>query len=152
VLPWDDSDRPPSINYGLVDAPALAGATLAGNFALCALRIKNIPPSQIVKPAYSSKQSQPGVVHPLKPMPATVLKITGISKDSAGAPLGSCVMSLFRVDADSGNNLVYTFISNTTSDATTGSYTFNVNRNYNYMVTSNKVTVAGITLNTLTGV
>lgn len=153
-MPWDVSNRPPVINFGKVNKPPIAADVLPKNFALCALQIQPIIPSNFVKPAYSSSVFKaPGVVHELKPLPTAVFKLTGVSKDSVGDVLASCTMSLFRIDYDSGNNILYTFLGQTISDAS-GNYSFNVNSRSNYRVTGDKggvTPVAGITLNTLTG-
>lgn len=155
TLPWDDSDRPPSINYGKVDGPPTASATLPINFALCALGINTIRPSSIRKPSFSNESvsKQPAVVHSMKPMPAAVFTISGISKDNAGSVIANCTMSLFRVDYDSGNNLIYKFISQVISDAS-GNYSFEVNRTSTYRVTGDNSggTVFGITNNNLQGI
>lgn len=150
VLPWNFSDRPPVINFGRNNTPPVAADVLPGNFALCAVVIQPVIPSKLTK---LTKLKKPSVVHSLKPMPTAVFKLTGVSKDSAGAVLSSCTMSLFRVDYDSGRNIVYTFLGQTISDAS-GNYSFNVNTNSNYRVTGDKgggTPVAGITLNTLIG-
>lgn len=153
-LPWDTRDRPPKIYFGKTNLPAIAANTLDSSFALCVLGKLSIPLSEIDPVSFSSKKNIPGVVHEIKPLPATVDVISGISKDQSGAVLPSCRMCLFRVDYDSGKNIMYTFISSTISDSVTGAYSFNVNNTSKYRVTADDSggTVAGITLNTLTGV
>lgn len=157
VMPWDDADRPPVINFGIVDKPPTVAANIPYGFGLCATRIINIPLSYFKQPIYlssfSEQRFEPAVVHAIKPLPATLFNISGVSKDNSGAVLPNCSMSLFRVDYDSGFNKVYIWQGNTISDAS-GNYYFNVNNVSNYMVIAynSSGTVAGITLNILTGI
>jgi hypothetical protein len=152
TLPWDDGDRPPNIAFYRYDKPAMAFQTVDRNFALCALRIQPINLSVIARLQLGQLGGQPAVVHALKPMPADVCEITGVSVDNAGSPLANCTMSLFRVDRDSGGNITYVHIGNTVSDGS-GNYVFAVNRTSSYRVTADNSTgpVQGISLNTLTG-
>lgn len=156
-LPWDDTDRPPVINYGRVDKPPIASMTLPKNFSLCALRVVPVSLSDIRVQQINSPlvNKQPSVVHSLKPMPATTFYISGVSKDNTGAVLGNCIMSLFRVEKDptNPNYDIYTFISRCISDAS-GNYYFNVGLSMSYQITGTDgaETVWGITLNNLTGV
>lgn len=154
ALPWDDGDRPPVIGYGRYDQPPNASKTIYRNFALCALGVQPINLSNIARPQAGQLGGQPAVVHAIKPLPASVFKITGITKDSAGSPLASCRVNLFRVEPDrvNANNITYTFIAWTTSDGS-GNYSFTVNRASLYQVVSinSGGTVVGATLNTLIG-
>jgi hypothetical protein len=84
-----------------------------------------------------------GVVVPAR------LSISGITKDSTGAVLGSCVVALFRTVAN-------VFVESTTSDPVTGAYAFStVGSGQAYYVVAYKPgspDVAGTTVNTLAGV
>ena len=78
------------------------------------------------------------------PMPATVYRIDGVTRDSAGAILGSCVVKLFRTSDD-------TLAGTTTSDATTGAYLFYAALGRTYYVVAYKAgspDLAGTTVNT----
>lgn len=149
ALPWEDYDRPPAINYGRVDSPPRAFDTLFGNFALCALGLRRILLSDIVKP-WPSKTQTPGVIHSLKPMPREVRILTGIAQDSTLAILPNAIVNLFRVDFDSGRNKIYTHIGKAITNAS-GVYVFYVNRTSNYRVTADKsdLTTAGVSFDTL---
>jgi len=147
VLPWDDSDRPPSINYGRVDAPPSAFRTLPLNFALCELGINPIDPSNIRIQSYSNRVviTQPSVVHSLKPMPATFFSLSGVTRDNTGVPLGGCVVELYPTATDHGQE-------KTISNAD-GLYYFKSGvRGLNYYVVAYKAggtDVFGTTKNTL---
>lgn len=82
------------------------------------------------------------------PLPATRLLISGVTKDSAGAILGSCAVALYRTADDK-------LMERTTSDVTTGAYAFqSVVLGSAYYVVAYKAgspDVAGTTVNTLTG-
>ena len=75
--------------------------------------------------------------------------ISGVTKDSGGAILGSCTVDLFLTQGD-------TWAKSTVSDATTGAYSFLVSGNGNdYYCVAYKAgspDVAGTTVNTLYGV
>jgi hypothetical protein len=75
--------------------------------------------------------------------------ISGVTKDSTGAVLGSCTVDLFLTQGD-------TFIKTTVSDASTGAYSFQVSGNGNdYYCVAYKTgspDVAGTTVATLYGV
>lgn len=89
----------------------------------------------------------PSVVHELLPKPPTDFTISGITRDSAGAVLVSCVVNLFRT---SDNVLM----QSTTSDATTGAYTFTGTGQINQFLVSYKAgspDVAGTSRNDLMG-
>ena len=150
-LPWDDRDRPPVLNYGRYDKPPIVADITDANFSLCALGVNPINKALIMKPQKGILGGQPAVVHALKVMPTEVFEINGVSKDSNDATLASCTMCLFRVDRDSGNNIIYTHLGNTTSDGS-GNYSFVVNKGSTYRVTGENGSVVGMTLNTLTGV
>ena len=83
------------------------------------------------------------------PLPIVQYVISGVTKDSTGAILGSCNVQLFETITDQ-------YISDTTSDATTGAYTFRnvspMSRAY-YIVAykAGSPDVAGTTVNTLVG-
>jgi hypothetical protein len=154
TLPWDDSDRPPSINYDMYNLPPNANRTVSRNFALCALNIRRENLSEVDNPhigvQYGMKGLTPAVVHPLKPMPTEVRALTGIAKDSTLTILPNAIVNLFRIDYDSGNNKIYTHIGKAITDST-GAYTFFVNRTSKYRVTADKsdLTTAGISFDTL---
>jgi len=150
TLPWDDSDRPPQIFFGRVDLPPIALYTAPDNFALCALQLNPVLPNNKRLPAYSdpSVSRQPAVVHHLIPLPAKAYTITGITKDSAGAVLGSCNVFLFKTSTNE-------FVAATVSNASTGVYTFPVSAGFYYYTVSYKAgspDVAGTTFNTLFGI
>lgn len=82
-----------------------------------------------------------------QPKPATYLRIFGVTKDSTGAVLGSCTVTLFRTTDDLE-------IDKTISDAS-GNYEFRgAGGGTNYYVVAYKAgspDVAGTTVNTLVG-
>jgi hypothetical protein len=153
ALPWDDGDRPPVLNYGIVDKPPIMADIIDIFFGLCALGIQPINKAVILRPQKGILGGQPAVVHSLKVMPTEVFGIIGVSKNNLGAPLANCTMSLFRLDRDSGNNIVYTFVSTTISDSS-GNYFFAVNKNSMYFVKAINAgaTVFGVSNENLTGV
>lgn len=81
------------------------------------------------------------------PLPGVRYVISGVTRDSAGVILGSCNVQLFETITD-------LYISDTTSDATTGAYSFTnvspMSRQY-YIVAykAGAPDVAGTTVNTL---
>ena len=79
-------------------------------------------------------------------LPTVVKHITGVTKDSTGAPLGNCVVHLFRTSDDA---LMY----QTTSDGS-GNFVFTCGLDSYYIVAylPGSPDVAGVTLNTLQGV
>ena len=81
--------------------------------------------------------------------PPQMLRISGVTKDSAGVILGSCVVELYRTSDDMP-------LEKVTSDATTGVYQFSsVSLGQAYYVVAYKAgapDVAGTTVNTLVGV
>jgi hypothetical protein len=146
VLPWNTMNRPAAIGFYRYNLPPIAANVLNTDFGLCALGVQSFKPSNL-KPS----NLKPSVVHSLQPLPTEVFKIIGVSKDSSDAVLPNCTMCLFRLDRDSGNNIVYTHLGNTISDAS-GNYVFIVNKTSTYRVTGENGLVVGMTLNTLTGV
>jgi hypothetical protein len=84
------------------------------------------------------------------PLPAYKLYISGVTKDSAGAILGSCTVRLYRTAGDA-------FLQSVTSDATTGVYTFDpagaIGAQGHYVVAykAGSPDVAGTTVNTVMG-
>jgi hypothetical protein len=151
TLPWDDGDRPPVLNYGIYDKPPIVADIIDINFALCELQVQPISKSVFKRPQKGVLGGQPAVVHALKVMPTEVFEIIGVSKDSTNSILPNCTMCLFRKDFDSGINIIYTYLGNTTSDAS-GNYYFAVNKGSQYRVTGENGSVVGMTINTLTGV
>ena len=153
VLPWAESDRPPSINFGRIDKPPIAASYLPSNFGLCGVNALSVRASGIKVEYYGNPNVKrtPSVIHEIKPQPATLDIIAGISKDNVGNVLANCDISLFRVDYDSGKNIVYTFVSSVHSDSN-GFYEFNVNGMSSYMVVALNGSVGGVTQNNLIGV
>lgn len=90
----------------------------------------------------------PTVVHQLLTQPAYDFRIVGITRDSTGAVLGSCVVKLYRTSDD-------TLLQTTTSDAVTGAYEFRgtspVLTQYGVSYKTGSPDVAGTTVNTLVG-
>jgi hypothetical protein len=153
VLPWNIMDRPPVIAFSRINTAPIASETLPDNFALCAVDIQPIISTKLTKLIKLTGLRKPSVVHALKPLPAIYFFITGISRDSGGSVLANCRVSLFRVDYDSGLNKVYTFMG-TTISSKIGYYIFAVNTTSQYMIVAynSSETVAGATLNNLTGI
>jgi hypothetical protein len=90
----------------------------------------------------------PSVVHELKPYPPTYFRLTGITRDATGAPLGNCVVHWFDATTD---RLYY----QTTSDAN-GAFEFREagqppNAYYLVAYKPGSPAVAGTTVNTLVG-
>lgn len=88
-----------------------------------------------------------------RPLPApSLVSITGVSRDSTGAPLGGCVCTLFRVD-DRGVTPIFTQVDTTTSDGS-GNYSFAVGTDgpYRVMFDIASPTRAGVTAKTLAGI
>jgi hypothetical protein len=90
----------------------------------------------------------PSFLYGFIPLPTLRIYISGVTKDSTGAVLGSCVVHLFRTSGDLE-------IDMTTSDASTGAYSFSgVGLGETYYVVAYKAgspDVAGTTVNTLIG-
>jgi hypothetical protein len=84
----------------------------------------------------------------MTPPPATKLLISGVTKDSSGAALAGCTVSLYRTSDD-------VLMEKTNSDGS-GAYRFSaVGLSETYYVVAYKAgspDVAGTTVNTLTGV
>lgn len=83
--------------------------------------------------------------------------ISGISKDSAGAVLTSCIVDLFQVLDKTGPSVPPTlWKARTVSDSVTGEFSFSVPSNgWIYQIISYKEgapDVAGISVNTLVGI
>lgn len=98
----------------------------------------------------SNPRSRLGAPPPMRgylPLPTFHLYITGITKDSAGTALGSCVVQLFRTDNDQ-------IIEEIVSDGA-GEYRFRgIAPGTSYYVVAYKAgapDVAGTTVNTLVG-
>jgi hypothetical protein len=88
----------------------------------------------------------PSVIHALKPMPAKQWIVSGITKDSTGVALASCVVQLFRTFDDK-------IMDEVTSNAS-GVYEFRSasNPSNTHYIVAYKVgspDVAGTTVNTL---
>ncbi len=109
-------------------------------------------------PAVKGHNSIAGIPHTpkaygiqsFKPVPTVFAErnytISGVTKDSTGAALGTCIVKLFFTVSD-------VFSQQTTSDAS-GNYSFAVNKTATYYVVSYKAgapDVAGTTVNTLAG-
>lgn len=145
ILPWDDSDRPPNISFGIVDKPPIAAQTLPLNYGLCKLNINPVQPSNIRLPSYSSGiPSQPAVVHTLRPLPATKWRISGITKDSTGTVLATCVVDVFKTSDD--------VIQGTNTSNANGEYLVEVPTQVNHYAVAYKAgspDVAGTTRNDL---
>lgn len=88
-----------------------------------------------------------GPVQFVLPSPPVQYVISGITKDSAGAVLGGCTVTLYQTGMDAA-------LQTKTSDAADGSYTFNVTETIGrtfYIVAykAGAPDVAGTTVNTL---
>lgn len=90
-------------------------------------------------------KNTPSVIHPLYMVP--LLTVSGITKDSTGVILGSCVVQLFQTNNSQ-------FIQQTTSNAN-GEFAFSpVNSSQTYYIVAYKQgapSTAGTTVNTLIG-
>jgi hypothetical protein len=92
---------------------------------------------------------KPAVIHALKPMPAKYWVISGVTKDSTGVVLASCVVQLFRTFDDK-------IMDEKTSDGV-GAFEFRSasnpsNTHYIVAYKAGSPDVAGTTVNTLIGV
>lgn len=91
----------------------------------------------------------PPLMGATSPLPAVKLIISGITKNSAGAALGSCTVELFQTATDLP-------LEKLVSDASTGAYAFSsVGLGQTYYIVAYKAgspDVAGTTVNTLVGV
>ena len=113
--------------------------------------------------ANHSPLGTPALTYGYLPMPTPPMRLTisGITKDSTGAVLGSCTVSLYRTnssatsdhDALSDKNDV--LMERLTSDAVTGAYSFSAiglgSQYYVVAYRSGTPDVAGTTVNTLVG-
>lgn len=87
------------------------------------------------------------------PLPAVSISITGVSRDSAGAALGGCTVTLFKVSTQNGFP-VFTQQAVMVSDGS-GNYSFVVGADGPYRVTfdlDGAPIRAGLTLKSLAGV
>lgn len=93
-------------------------------------------------------QGLPAFLFGRLPRPPQQLALSGVTRDSSGAVLGSCVVSLYRASDD-------LLMERVTSDAVTGAYSFStLGLGANYYVVAYKAgspDVVGTTVNTLTG-
>jgi hypothetical protein len=90
---------------------------------------------------------------PTLPQPPARLFITGVSRDSTGAPLAGCTCTLFRADT-TGPLPVFTQIDSTVSDDYGVFRFYGVGADTRYRVTFDKEggpALAGITLRNLAG-
>jgi hypothetical protein len=152
VLPWDCVNRPPVITYGRYDrtpvmwefAPWNFGAVASG---LSQSRLQNFKTNPRSR-QYSEALTEPSVVRPIK-LPARISTISGVTLDLNSAVLGSCRVELYLTSTDE-------VLGRTTSDATTGAFSFTVARyspatHYIVAYKAGGTDVAGTTVNTLTG-
>jgi hypothetical protein len=142
TLPFNVMNRPASINFGRYNQPPNLSSQIPFNYGLCVVNpIKKV-----------SGNKKPDVVREVM-IPADITVLTGVSRDNTGAVLGNCIINLFRVDYDSGNNKIYTHVSKIISDAN-GNFSFNVNTTSQYRVTadSSNGVVAGVSYDTLIGI
>jgi hypothetical protein len=149
VLPWNDSDRPPSIAFGQVEYAATAADTLPVGFAQCALGTVSVPLAQFLQPRRPRATAEwariPAVVR-AKP-PAVFFQIGGQTKDSTGAALGGCTVGLFvtatgvRIETAVSNADGYFYFKSPAQAAT----------HYVVAYLAGSPDVAGTTLNTLVG-
>lgn len=99
-LPWNDSERPPSINFGQVDFSPIAADTVPLSFGLCALAAPPVPLSQSLHPqrmrSYYEQRRVPAVILANPPATMTRFTLSGISRDANGAVLASCQVLVFR--------------------------------------------------------
>lgn len=153
VLPWNDFDRPRGASLGRVEGQyARMSNTFPVNFGLAALgvpsrRLADFRNPQRINPA-SDLTRMPAIVHPLKRnSQAPFYQLGGVTRDAAGAVLGSCVVEVYRTDTDER-------LLTTTSDAS-GVFLFtNVPRGIALYLVAYKAgspDVFGTTVNTLTG-
>lgn len=86
------------------------------------------------------------------PLPARAFAITGVSRDSAGAAVGGCTCTLFRVST-TGSETVFTQLATTVSDGS-GNYSFSVGAEGPYRIVfdlDGAPAKAGVTAKTLSG-
>lgn len=135
TLPWQFMNRPRG---------ALMFNTLNAEPRAIDQLVRNAPK----QPKQPNVLTRPLVVRPLK-LPARIAMISGVTRDSAGAILGGCVVELYQTLTDLP-------LQKVTSDATTGAFTFTAARyapttHYIVAYKAGGTDVAGTTLNTLTG-
>lgn len=114
---------------------------LSGILAIPGRRFAAAKPNSASPLTHSSKPFRS------KPFDAITRYIVGVTKDSAGAALGSVVVQLFRTSDDA-------FMGEMTSDGS-GNFTFASPGNFNCYIVAYKAgatDVAGTTINTLLGV
>lgn len=133
TLPWQFMNRPRGLFFDRVSNEPRAIDQL----------VRGAPK----QPKQPNVLTRPLVVRPLK-LPARISSITGITRDSAGAVLGNCVVELFETATDFR-------LQRVTSDAN-GIFTFTAAKfspSTHYIVAykAGSPDVAGTTLNTLTG-
>lgn len=96
---------------------------------------------------------QPRAIHSLIPYPPTLLRLVGVSRDSAGVALGGCTCTLFLVTKSDGTGAdVFTQKDQQVSDGS-GNYSFMVSTVGDWRVTfdlAGSPTRAGLTLKNLT--
>lgn len=147
---WPRGDDPMATTptYGLVDSEKIPSPEQD------AMGIRNVWTRQPTLPMYA-----PSPIGGLTIGSNVRFVISGVTRDGTGAALGSCTVSAFRVD-----ELVYPndpdvfsdpMVSQTVSDASTGSYSIQVGFNTAHQLTGYKTgspDLAGITVNTVTPV
>lgn len=110
----------------------------------------NLPWNAIGQPNLADrKRSFPPPIHELLPQPPTYFRLTGTTRDSTGAVLASCAVHWFNTADDR-------LLDTTTSDAN-GLFEFRTagqppNAYYLVAYKSGSPDVAGVTVNTLTGI
>lgn len=153
TTPWDETDRPRGLSFGQRE-----GTTTLWDVALWGIGLAKLgtQPTRLRQyltnprpPKYSQQRTVPGVIHALAPLPARIAMISGVTYSAVGVILGGCVVELYETATDLP-------LFKTTSDATTGAFTFTCARYApatHYMVAykAGSPDVAGTTINTLTG-
>lgn len=89
----------------------------------------------------------PAIVVGQIPLVPVRLLVSGVTKDSTGAVLGSCTVTLYRTLDDQ-------VMERVTSDAITGAYSFSaigLSEQYYVAALNSAGTLAGITVNTIVG-
>lgn len=89
----------------------------------------------------------PAIVVGMLPLVPTVLLISGVTRDSTGAVLTSCTVTLYRTLDDA-------VMERVTSDAVTGAYSFRaigLSESYYVMARNAAGPVMGVTVDTLLG-
>jgi hypothetical protein len=154
TTPWDAGQPGPTFFYfGQVNGTPTLWDLALWNIGQAKLgqqptRLRNYltnPRASLV----SQQRRNPGVIHPLLPMPARIAMISGVTRDNSGAVLGGCVVELYETATDIA-------LFKTTSDATTGAFTFTCARfspatHYLVAYKAGGTDVAGTSVNTLVG-